>query len=127
MTYRTTLSRTWWLKHNAFKAYMLREATVLPLTFFILCLVSGVYCLWQGESQWNHWQTAMGQPLVLALNLLAFFASLFHAWTFFQLFPRVMPIRMGHISVPANVLIAGQWAAVLSVMVLFSWLFWGNL
>ncbi|MEP4891501.1 MAG: fumarate reductase subunit C [Aliiglaciecola sp.] len=127
MTYHTSLSRTWWLKHNAFKAYMLREATVLPLTFFILCLVSGIFSLWQGESQWLNWQVAMAQPWVLVINLIALMASLFHAWTFFVLFPRVMPIRIGEITVPANLLVAGQWAGVFSVIILFFWLFWGNL
>ncbi|MEQ6918198.1 hypothetical protein [Halomonas aquatica] len=29
------LKRTWWLKHRYFRVYMAREATVLPLIFFI--------------------------------------------------------------------------------------------
>lgn len=125
MSYRPTLTRTWWLKNNAFKAYMLRELTALPLLFFLLCLTIGLYSLGQGEQQWLHWQTVMQNPLVLLINAIAFAASLFHAWTFFQLFPRVMPIRLGSTTVPAAALVAGQWAGVVSVFALVAWLFWG--
>lgn len=125
MSYRPTLPRTWWLKHTAFKAYMLREATVLPLTFFLLCLASGIYGLWQGEIQWLNWQAMMKQPWVLVINAVALLASLFHALTFFQLFPRVMPIRLGEKIISPRILIAGQWAAVLAIAVLFTWLLGG--
>lgn len=125
MSYRPTLTRTWWLKNNAFKAYMLRELTALPLLFFLLCLAIGLYSLGQSEQQWQHWQTVMQNPLVLLINAVAFAASLFHAWTFFQLFPRVMPIRLGGTTVPAAALVAGQWAGVVSVFALVAWLFWG--
>lgn len=125
MSYRPTLSRTWWLKNNAFKTYMLRELTSLPLLFFLLCLTIGLYSLGQGESQWQHWQSVMQNPLVLLINAVAFAASLFHAWTFFQLFPRVMPIRLGATTVPASALVAGQWAGVVAVFALVAWLFWG--
>ncbi|MGO1246913.1 MAG: fumarate reductase subunit C [Oceanisphaera sp.] len=125
MSYRPTLSRTWWLKNNAFKAYMLREATVLPLTFFLLCLSAGLYSLGQGESQWQSWQGLMALPPVLAINGLALLASLFHAWTFFELFPRVMPIRIGSKVLPPTLLIAGQWLGVFMMILLFGYLFGG--
>jgi len=127
MSYKPILTRTWWLKHRAFKAYMLREATVLPLLFFLLTLCCGIYALWRGPSQWQAWQITMKHPAVLAINSLALVASLYHAWTFFQLFPRVMPIRLGSKTLPAQVLIAGQWAGLLAVFVLFTWLFRGSL
>ncbi len=125
MSYRPTLTRTWWLKNNAFKAYMLRELTALPLLFFLLCLAMGLYSLGQGEQAWHSWLQVMQNPLVLLINALAFVSSLFHAWTFFQLFPRVMPLRLGGTPLPAAALIAGQWAGVLAVFALVAWLFWG--
>lgn len=127
MSYKPVLGRTWWLKNPAFKAYMLREATVLPLTFFILCMLAGIYSLLRGEVSWLNWVAVMGNPLVLALNALALLASLYHAATFFVLFPRVMPIRLGDKKVPDNLIVAGQWAGVAGVFILASWIFWGVL
>ena len=49
------LKRNWWLKHRFFKLYMLREATVLPLVFFTLCLLAGMVALLQGAESWQGW------------------------------------------------------------------------
>lgn len=127
MSYKSELGRTWWLKNPAFKAYMLREATVLPLVFFILCMLCGIYSLTKGEQSWLNWVAAMGNPLVLALNALALVASLYHAATFFVLFPRVMPIRVNGKKVSDQLIVAGQWAGVAGVFVLAAWIFWGVL
>ncbi|WP_447927831.1 MULTISPECIES: fumarate reductase subunit C [unclassified Vreelandella] len=116
------LKRNWWLKHRFFKLYMLREATVLPLVFFLLCLMAGMVALVQGAESWQGWVGFMGSPLVLALNLLALAASLYHAATFFVLFPRVMPLRIAGRSLPDNMIVAGQWAGVVVVALLFFWL-----
>src|SRR5690606_27131322 len=107
--YQPELSRSWWLKHHYYRLYMLREATVLPLLFFLGCLLYGLYCLAQGAAHWQSFQLFMQQGWVIALNLLAFAASLFHAITFFALFPRVMPLA------PARLMIGGQWLATLLV------------
>ena len=107
--YQPAMPRTWWLQHRYFRLYMLREATVLPLLFFIGCVCYGLYCLRLGDTQWLIWLDFMTRPWVLLLNLLAFVASLFHAKTFFELFPRVMPLA------PAGLMIAGQWLATLLV------------
>lgn len=116
------LKRNWWLKHRFFKLYMLREATVLPLVFFTLCLLAGMVALLQGAESWQGWIAFMGSPIVLLLNLLALAASLFHAATFFVLFPRVMPIRIAGHSLPDQAIVAGQWAGVVAVALLFFWL-----
>src|SRR5690554_154835 len=127
MSYKSELGRTWWLKNPAFKAYMLREATVLPLVFFILCMLAGIYSLGKGEQAWQSWVVVMGNPLVLTLNALALVASLYHAATFFVLFPRVMPVRLGGQKVPDNLIVIAQWAGVAAVFMLAAWVFWGVL
>ncbi|MDX3773159.1 fumarate reductase subunit C [Chromatiaceae bacterium AAb-1] len=110
MSYKPELSRNWWLKHHYYSRYMLREATVLPLLFFCGCLLGALFSLTQGEACWQQWLMFMRHPLVVALNLLALIASLYHAKTFFELFPRVMPIRIAGKTLPASLMIAAQWA-----------------
>jgi fumarate reductase subunit C len=120
--YKPELTGTWWLKHSFFKRYMLREATVLPLVFFLSFMVAGVFSLSSGEL-FHKWQVFMAQPLVVSINILALLAALYHAFTFFKLFPRVMPIRLGEKLVPASLMIIGQWLAVVAVTVGFIALF----
>lgn len=115
--YLQQLSRSWWLKHGFFLRYMLREATVLPLLFFCGCLLAGLYSLSQGETQYQSWLAFMAQPWVIALHTLLLLASLYHAKTFFELFPRVMPL------LPAPLMIAGQWLGTIAVALCLLWLF----
>nr|WP_298374977.1 fumarate reductase subunit C [uncultured Halomonas sp.] len=121
--YFPELKRNWWLKNRYFMAYMVREATVLPLVFFIACLLAGLYSLLLGPGSWQGWLHFMQNPITIAINLLALGASLFHAATFFTLFPRVMPLSVGGKAIPAKWIILGQWFGVLLVMVLFAWVF----
>ncbi|MDO8909347.1 MAG: fumarate reductase subunit C [Pseudohongiella sp.] len=107
--YLPAFRRDWWLQLRFYQLYMLREATVLPLLFFISCLIYGLYSLSQGESQWLKWLDFMARPWVVALNVLTLAASLFHAKTFFELFPRVMPLA------PPSLMIAVQWLATVVV------------
>ncbi|MBA2778590.1 fumarate reductase subunit C [Billgrantia kenyensis] len=120
------LPRSWWLKHRYFIAYMVREATVLPLLFFAVCLLAGLIALLRGEASWMNWLAFMGSAPVLLLNGLALAASLYHAWTFFQLFPRVMPLRIAGRPLPHQAVVAAQWAGVAVVTLISLWLFMGG-
>lgn len=122
MSYKPTLTRSWWLKHRFFVLYMLREGTVLPLVFLLCSLTAGAFAM-QSAEQFAHWQRFMAAPWVVAVHALAFIAALYHAFTFFQLFPRVMPIRIGTKLVPPAIMVVGQWLAVVAVIAVFLWLF----
>ena len=120
-TYLSKLRRTWWFKHGYYQRYMLREATVLPLLFFCGCLLTGLYSLQHSEQSWLNWLVFMAKPWVIGLNLLTLLASLYHAKTFFELFPRVLPI------LPAPLMIVGQWLGTLTVALLLVLLLGGAL
>ncbi|MDP4527789.1 fumarate reductase subunit C [Alkalimonas delamerensis] len=123
--YQSPMPASWWLKHPAYRFYMLREATVLPLLFFVASLLYGLYALGQGENSWLQYLSWLQQPWVIALNSLALVASLFHAWTFFVLFPQVMPLRLGSCTLPACLMVSAQWAGVLLVILALWWLLGG--
>jgi len=82
---------------------MLREATALPLFLYALCLLYGVRELGRGETAFNAWLAFMGSPLIIVLQALALLAVLWHAWTWFQLVPKILVIPTRNGSVP------GQW------------------
>ncbi len=115
--YHPPMPRNWWTKHGYYRRYMLREATVLPLLFFVACVIAGLFSLARGEAAWLHWQAFMARPWVLLLNALALVASLYHAKTFFELFPRVMPLRIGSKTLPSLLLIMAQWGGTATVVV----------
>lgn len=119
--YVREMKRTWWKDHPFYRMYMLREATVLPLIFFTLCLTFGLGSLVLGEAAWNSWLSFMANPVVVAINIVALAGSLFHAQTFFSMMPQVMPIRIGGKLLDKKVIVLAQWAAVavISAVIMF--------
>ena len=113
--YVREMKATWWQKSNFYRMYMLREATVLPLIFFTLCLTCGLASLVKGAESWEAWLEFMANPVVVAINIVSLAGSLFHAHTFFNMFPQVMPVRLKGKLVNSKILVVGQWAAVAAI------------
>lgn len=118
--YVREMTRTWWKDSDVYRLYMLREATVLPLIFFTFFLALGLASLVMGEGAWINWLDFMQNPLVVAINIVALAGSLYHAYTFFNMMPKVMPIRIKGKLLEAKQVVAAQWTAVavISVIVL---------
>jgi len=83
----------WWLKSSAYRRYMLREATALPIFLYCLLLISGLYQLTQGEAAFLDWLQVLRSPWVIALHVVAFAAALFHAWTWIELVPKILVVH----------------------------------
>jgi fumarate reductase subunit C len=113
--YVREMNATWWQKSNFYRMYMLREATVLPIIFFTLCLTFGLGSLVKGADSWEAWLSFMANPVVVAINVVALAGSLFHAHTFFNMFPQVMPLRLNGKPVDTKVIVLGQWAVVAAI------------
>jgi fumarate reductase subunit C len=99
----------WWWRHPAYRRYMLREATAVPLLLYALCLLGGLRALGQGEAAFAAWLAWMASLALLLLQVLALLAALAHAWTWFALLPKILVLRTPRGAVPG------------------SWLRWGSI
>ncbi len=103
----------WWLRNPAYRRYMLREATAVPLLLYTLLLMSGVYRFTQGEAAFLAWLELLRSPWVWVLHGLAFAAALLHAVTWIGLVPKILVIHTDHLQVsPAVVKGAHQIGAL---------------
>lgn len=110
--YVRQMKRSWWAASPFYRFYMMREATVLPLTLFTIFLTFGLGCLVKGPEAWNNWMAFMAHPVVIAINVVALLSSLLHAHTFFGMMPKVVPIKLNGKALPTVAVVGGQWAAV---------------
>ncbi|GAB7218668.1 fumarate reductase subunit FrdC [Vibrio comitans] len=110
--YVREMKRTWWKDHSFYRFYMLREATVLPLILFTLFITFGLGALVKGPDAWATWLGFMSHPVVIIINILALAGSLFHAHTFFNMMPQVMPMRFKGKAIDKKAIVLAQWAAV---------------
>ncbi len=90
----------WWLKSRFYRFYMLREATSVPIYLYALVLMWGIFALSQGQAAFGDWLTLMQTPAMMAFHLLVLMAALLHAYTWFDLTPKILVIRLGTFRVP---------------------------
>ncbi len=111
--------RNWWLKNPAYRFYMLREATAIPLLLYTLVLLCGVYQLTQGEQAFTRWLVWLQSPLALLLHTLALVAALLHTTTWFALVPKILVIHTDKFKVDGKYVQLAHWlGAVVCFIVL---------
>lgn len=114
----------WWARHPAYRRYMLREATAVPLLLYALCLLYGVRELARGEAAFSAWVDWMSSAPLITLQVLALAAALWHAWTWFQLLPKILVIPTPRGVVPGHWLRLGHLLLAVSCWVLLPLLAW---
>jgi len=118
----------WYRRDPFFVRYMWREATALAVLLYAVVLMVGVLRLSQGEAAFDGWLDALRSPASIALHLVLFVAMVYHAWTWFEVMPKTMPILYsgGRRVADATITNAGVIAAVVANVALLAlaWLLW---
>src|SRR5664279_4574640 len=111
----------WWRRDPYFIQYMMREATALIVAFYAIVLLVGVVRLAQGEAAWNGWLEALRTPWGLLLSSVTFVVMVYHAWSWFEIMPKTMPMLFvgGRRVAAATITRAGLAATVLASLVLY--------
>ena len=124
--YQQPQPANWWLQNPCYRFYMLREATSVPIFLYALVLIWGLFRLSQGEVAFTDWLQLMDSPLLRLFHGLVIAAALLHAYTWFELTPKILVIRLRGFRIPDLWVKLGHYAGfVLSSAALFglAWLF----
>jgi fumarate reductase subunit C len=116
---------TWYLRSGPYLRFMIREATSVFIAAYLVFLVIWLYRLGQGPQQFDAMMQALRSPLSIVLHAIVLSAALYHSITWFNLTPKVMPIRMGEECLPAPLVAIGM--GYLPWIVLSGILVWGVL
>jgi fumarate reductase subunit C len=119
--YRRRVSVWWWLKNPSYALFVLRELTSVFVAFFAVVYLWQLYALVQGPEAYGQFLARMRTPLFLVVNTVAFLLVLFHAFTWLNLTPKAMVVRVRGKRVPDWVILGLNYTAwlVLSVAVAF--------
>lgn len=117
----------WFRRDPFFVRYMWREVTALAVLLYALVLMVGVLRLSQGEAAFNGWLEALRSPLSLVFHLALFVAMVYHAYTWFEVMPKTMPILVsnGQRVTDATITRIGVIVAIVTNLVLLA-LIWGT-
>jgi len=87
---------SWWRRLPFYRRYMVREATCIAVIAYALVLLTGLWRLTQGQEAFDAWRAALATPPALLAHVVLLAAFVFHAWTWFEVMPKTLPIvRMG--------------------------------
>lgn len=116
----------WWRRDPFFVRYMVREATAVAVALYAIVLTIGVVCLAQGEVAWNGWLAALRTPWAMLLHLVLLVAMAVHAYSWFDIMPKTMPMLfVGGRRVAASTITRLGWAAVaIASLALFALAWW---
>ncbi|KEQ18899.1 hypothetical protein GZ78_02260 [Endozoicomonas numazuensis] len=89
--YVRPMKRTWYMDHPFYRTYMIREATCVFDALYCINLFFGILQLSRGEDAWQGWLSFQANPLMILFTVVTLGMTLFHAVTYFDMTPRVLP------------------------------------
>ncbi len=105
--YQTPLPWSWFTQRRAYRLFMVREATSVFLSGYLVYLIVWIYRIGQGPEGFATAIDGARRPFTVAMHILALAAALYHSITWFNLTPKIMPLYIGEDRLP------DFWAAIL--------------
>ncbi len=90
--YQTPMPSSWWLHRPAFRRFMARELTCIFVLGYVIYLLVWLWQLGEGPKEYAAMIECARSPLSVTLHLVALAGVLYHAITWFQLTPQIMPV-----------------------------------
>ena len=116
------MSTYWWLGKWPYVKFILRELSSVFVAWFVVYLLLLVRAVSRGEPSYRAFLDLSANPVMLAVNVIAFFFITFHALTWFAVAPQAIVAHIGKKKVPAILIAAGHYGAWLVVSAFIFWL-----
>jgi len=106
----------WWRRNPYYVRYMIMEATSVIVAIYAVILLVGVWRLYQSQAAYEGWLAAQRQPLSVTLHGFMLLAMIYHAYTWWKVLPKTLPlIHIGGKPVAGLLLSTTGWTATLVV------------
>ena len=89
--YVRPMKRAWFMDHPYYRNYMVREASCVFDALYAVNLFWGILQLGKGAEAWNSWLSFQANPLMILFTVVTLGMTLYHAVTYFDMTPRVLP------------------------------------
>jgi fumarate reductase subunit C len=110
----------WWRQRGAYTFVMVRELTSVCIGAYLIGFVVLLAKLAEGPEAYAGYLAFLSSPLMLLFHALAMAGALFHTFTWFNLAPRALVVRVGEEKVPDFLIAAPHYMGwiVVSLIVL---------
>lgn len=120
--YRPRVSVYWWLGQWRYLKFILREVSSVFVAVFVVITLLQLWDLRQGAEAYRRFEHWLRTPGAVALNAISFLFIVFHTFTWFNLAPRAMALRLRGRRIPDFLVAAPNYALWLVVSLGVAWL-----
>ncbi len=120
--YVRQIPRSWWLRRFVYTKFMFRELTSVFVGLYLIELLCFVTRIPKGPEAVAEFFTAIRSPGWIIFHVVTLLLALFHTITWFNLTPKVMPLRMGEKKVAGWLLAGVNSVAWIVVSGLIAWI-----
>jgi fumarate reductase subunit C len=120
--YRQPVSVWWWLESWPYTKFVLRELSSLAVGYFALLALAQARAIRRGPEAYARFSARLSSPLFVALDALALCFVLFHSFTWFNLAPKAMVVRVGGRRVRDSVVIGANYLAWAAISITLAWI-----
>jgi fumarate reductase subunit C len=120
--YRRPVPTWWWVRKRSYFVFVMRELSSIFIAWLVVYLLIFLYAVGRGASAYEDFLDWASTPWVVALNVVSLLFLVLHVVTWFILTPQAMLVKLGSRPVPASLVIASQYAALLVVSAIVFWL-----
>ena len=120
--YRRPVPTWWWVRKRSYFVFVMRELSSIFVAWLVVYLLMFLYAVGRGESAYTDFLDWASTPWVVVLNVISVLFLVLHVVTWFILTPQAMLVKLGSRPVPAPLVIASQYAALLVVSAIVFWL-----
>lgn len=99
----------WWLSEGRYFRYMMRELSSLFIGAYTIVLIVGLYRLTQGAAAFDAFTARLSGPAGTTFSLITFVFAVYHAYTWFQVTPKAMPLVVAGKRLPGVVIVGAHW------------------
>ena len=122
MAYVRPVSKTtWYLKDLNYTIHMINEMTSVFIYIFSLILLWGIGAVARGDQAYQSFLHSLTSPGMVWLLRITTIVMFYHAFAWFKVTPKAMPIQKGEEFVAGSVIAGAHYVvwAVLTLVVLF--------
>jgi fumarate reductase subunit C len=115
------MSTYWWAGKWPYVKFILRELSSVFVAWFVIYLLIMVRMVSRGPEGYQRLLDFSAHPVVLTVNIIAFFFITFHALTWFAVAPQAIVAHIGTKKVPPMLIAASHYGAWVVVSALLFW------
>jgi fumarate reductase subunit C len=111
----------WWARRTSYLVFIMRELSSVFVAWFVVYLLLLVSAVHGGSERYQQFLDWSARPWVLLLNVVALMFVLLHGFTWFNLAPKALVVRIRGRQVPPRMVAAGHfgaWAVASAVVAL---------